>query len=430
MRTTRTGKKSTPPKQLWLPCLRGMLGDWIFYSALFPLGEIADRVSYAEELHTSKKLSQMIQRHLMSGRSDEIASYLKTQSQRFFNSMVVAVYEGNPSWHDIGGISSNLPGLMVSDIPEEVLGSFGLLRLTGEERLFAIDGQHRLAGIKSAVIGESELRSEEVSVLLVAHKNTASGLQRTRRLFTTLNKRAVPVSKGEIIALDEDDVMAIIARRLVESHPFFTEDRIAFAASNNLPAKDYRHLTTIGNLYDVLGIIFAKIKDQCDVRDLKYCRPPDKDLKAYEHFAIKYFDLLCQHNPPMSKLAAAEEPEVVIQEYRGGFGGNVLFRPIGMTVFAEAVAQASKKHRLDDAIRRVSGLPQELTAPPFLDVLWDKTKKRMDNQGRALARDLLLHLIGEFPKTKVRSLGIRYAKAQGVDEDDWQAALGRLQGLN
>ena len=40
----------------------------------------------------------------------------------------------------------------------------------------------------------------------VMHKNTTDGLEATRRLFTTLNKTAKPVSKNAVIALDEDDV--------------------------------------------------------------------------------------------------------------------------------------------------------------------------------------------------------------------------------
>ena len=50
---------------------------------------------------------------------------------------------------------------------------------------------------------------DEVSVIFVAHEATSQGLERTRRLFTTLNKTDRPVSKGDIIALDEDDVVAI-----------------------------------------------------------------------------------------------------------------------------------------------------------------------------------------------------------------------------
>jgi DNA sulfur modification protein DndB len=71
--------------------------------------------------------------------------------------------------------------------------------------MFAIDGQHRLAGMKEAVVSQPALGADEVSLVLVAHQTSKSGLERTRRLFTTLNKTARPVGKGEIIALDEND---------------------------------------------------------------------------------------------------------------------------------------------------------------------------------------------------------------------------------
>ena len=111
------------------------------------------------------------------------------------------------------------------------------------------------------------------SVIFVGHKQTPAGERRTRRLFTTLNKTAKPVSKNEIIALDEDDVMAIIARRLVEFHPWFQGKRVAFNPTANLAATDTHSLTTIVNLYDVLTILFSKISPRQRVDAMKYYRP-------------------------------------------------------------------------------------------------------------------------------------------------------------
>jgi len=128
-----------------------------------PLQEVAPRVDYAKALHKSNKLSEMIQRELEEGRAEEIATYLRTQGQRFFNSLVIAVYGGNPSWHDIGDFSSNLPGVSVEKIPEKALNSFGLLLFTGDEELFALDGQHRLAGIKAAVQNGDSIKEEVTS---------------------------------------------------------------------------------------------------------------------------------------------------------------------------------------------------------------------------------------------------------------------------
>ena len=93
----------------------------------------------------------------------------------------------------------------------------------------------------------------------------------------------------------------------------------------------------------------------------------------------------------------------------------------------EVVAQLSKRYQLAACVKRVSQLPQQLDKPPYLGVLWDGTKQRMDNQGRALARDLLLCKLDEMPRKKIRSVGQCYAKALGLDPDSWGKALRRLQ---
>ena len=108
-------------------------------------------------------------------------------------------------------------------LPRELDGVLGILRLDGTQTLFAIDGQHRVEGIRQALKENKELGREEVSVILVAHRNDSDGMERTRRLFTTLNRYAKPVSKSEIVALDEDDIIAITTRALVEKHPLFQE---------------------------------------------------------------------------------------------------------------------------------------------------------------------------------------------------------------
>ena len=190
------------------------------------LGVLADRVSFANELHKNKALSQLIQRQLREGRSTEIAHYLNSNPERFFNSLVVAVYGGEPSWSALDAVRPNSTDLDVNDLSEDAIASIGFLGLSGDEALFALDGQHRLAGIEEALKSNPALAKDEISVIFVAHGNDEKGLRRTRGLFTTLNKTARPVDKGEIIALDEADVMAITARDLVENDPRFSEDRI------------------------------------------------------------------------------------------------------------------------------------------------------------------------------------------------------------
>ena len=246
------------PSELVLPALRGIMGDWVYYSCLMSLDELSERVHYARDIHKHSALSQMIQRQLDGRRSAKIADYLKRQPQRFFNSLVVATYGGNPSWHALEDVRNVSEKDELAGLNQEIVESVGFLTLRGDENLFALDGQHRLAGIKRIIKdGIDQDPYDEVSVIFVAHKATDEGLERTRRLFTTLNKTARPVSKGDIIALDEDDVMAICVRRLIEETELFTDERIAFVATNNMPVTNKSSLTTIGNLYDVLTILFT-----------------------------------------------------------------------------------------------------------------------------------------------------------------------------
>src|SRR4051794_24765048 len=118
-------------KPLYLPTLRGIFGDWIYYTSLVPAYEVAARVRFAHDLHVkNRQLSDMIQRELKSGRSEEIANYLQ-RDDRFFSSLVVAVYGGDPSWHEFGDIKSERKDISISDIPDSAKDSLGFLSLSG-----------------------------------------------------------------------------------------------------------------------------------------------------------------------------------------------------------------------------------------------------------------------------------------------------------
>jgi len=85
----------------FIPALRGRFGDWAFYSTLMRLSDVADRIDFAQQIHESRALSELIQRELKEGRAQEIARYLRANEDRFFNSLVVAIYGGSPGWHEL-----------------------------------------------------------------------------------------------------------------------------------------------------------------------------------------------------------------------------------------------------------------------------------------------------------------------------------------
>ena len=391
---------------LVFPALRGVMGDWVYYSCLMDLPTLAMRVDYATDIHKSTQLSDMIQRQLKENRAAEIAEYLQTQSERLFNSLVVATYGGNPNWHALSSVNSpDGTADELSNLTDDTLASIGFLTLRGDERLFALDGQHRLAGIKTAVAqGLSQDPFDQLPVMFVAHRDDQLGLQRTRRLFTTLNKTAKPVSKGDTIALDEDDVMALSVRWLVdEEGDLFRGERVAFVANNNLPVSNQSSLTTIGNLYDVLGIFFTRAETNLKrvKSELGKTRPADPELHAYFAFAKDIFVRLRDHFHELDEFFSAENTVPVVQRYRNV---NALFRPVGLEAFATTISRLSTAMPLADAFDLAAKLPRALASPPYSGLMWNPTRETVSNRHKVTMRELLLYMLGHSSLTPTQLL--------------------------
>lgn len=386
-------KKQAP---LVLPALRGSIGNWIYYSCLMPFSEISTRVRYAEEIHPDKALSQLIQRSLEGPRAKHIADYLASTKERFFNSLVLATYGGSPNWLEVGDFRSTTSPEVVKLISEDAMDSLGFLSLSGTEKIFAIDGQHRLAGIRRAMEDGLELTQEQVPVILVGHKKDAAGMQRTRRLFTTLNKTAVPVRKRDIIALDEDDAMAITARRLVETDVAFRDPKIAVISSQNIPAGNRVCLTTISSLYDVLKHLFMfDVKQRTD-RSLRFNRPADDRLEHYYQVATSYFSAVGKAFKPVGDLFAADDPASITALHRGSHGGHLLFRQIGIDIFTRTAIEVATTRGIGlfEAVNQLRGLPTDISDAPYRHVIWDPDRHIILIRGKSLARDLVRYMVG------------------------------------
>lgn len=403
-----------------LPALRGIMGDWVYYTCLMDIYELSRRVHFAKDVHSNQRLSGMIQRQLKNGRATEIAQYLESQPERFFNALIVATYEGQPNWHALNDVKSRTRNGELGGLDDETIASVGFLSLQGDERLFALDGQHRLAGIKEAINKGSIEQDpyDEVSVIFVGHKSTPQGRERTRRLFTTLNKTTRPVKKGEIIALDEDDVMAICVRRLIEETELFVESRIAFVASNNMPTTNTTSLTTIGNLYDVLTILFTEAQSELKERkaNLQRIRPDDETLDKYFKFAETYFLQLRKNFKALDEFFSAGNTQPVVQKYRGNHGGHVLFRPIGLEILTRVITHLTNDMSLARAVKLVAQLPSDINEEPFQRLIWEPGNRVMLNAHKVTTREVLLYMVGKhserFPKVKLQE---RYRKETGKD---------------
>ena len=411
------------PNELIIPALRAHMGDWIYYVTFLRMDQIADKIHIAENIHSSNVLKDMIQRQI-TNRSGQISDYLLKQSQRFFNSLIVGVYGGSPDWYELK-VGTNRH-IHAPDLPSELDGVLGILCLDGTQTFFAIDGQHRVEGIKQALKKNSELEKEEVSIIFVAHQNDSSGMERTRRLFTTLNRYAKPVSKSEIVALDEDDIVAITTRELVEKHPLFQE-KISLSKTKAVAVNDNRSFTTIITLYDVLEILFKKTKGWTE---FKRHRPEDITIAEFYADSVQFWNTLIEFFPPLEKILKSKPEENIAGCFRNRDGGHLLFRPVGLLILAQVVRYAKDSGLSEsEAIKRISKVSMELTDEPWIGLIWDKTNKRMigDTTRQKVAKQVLYYIIGgDLSDIKTSFEAVRREYAGLLNKEESEVKLHRL----
>lgn len=372
-------------KRLVLPCLRGYLGSWTTYTCLMRLSDAARLIEFAHELHRIDKLSDNIQRELSKGRPAEIAEYLLQDEDRFFNSLVVAVYDGDPNWHEVDGFAPNTEEAASLNFPEYAQNCLGFLSITGEEKLFALDGQHRLAGIKAAIDKSDDIRDELINVIIVAHKNTPTGIVKSRRLFTTLNKKAKLVSKDTIIALDEDDISACITRKLIESDDFnyFNEDVVSFSTG---PVRDKTSITSIVNIYDNVQKLVA-LKLGVKESELDHYRY--RDYEAVYDFVSSFYSKTFEGCPELFRVAMNG---VDAGYYRNSeTGGHLLFRPIGWDVYTDVYISLVVNYRLssEQAINSILTKNLNLSGDLLVNRVWSRVQRKILKVSAKSLRDII-----------------------------------------
>ena len=412
-------KKKQKKKELLLPALRAQIGSWKYFISSMRMQDIADRINYAEEIHKRKELNELLQRQV-SARKKYIVKYLETQEQRFFNSIIVGVYKGSPEWYELA-IGKN-KHFDPDNLPEYMEGVIGFLKLSGSEELFAIDGQHRVAGIREAVRKNEKFNDEEVSVIFVSAKMDTKGKQKTRRLFSTLNRYAKQVKRSYIIALNEDDAVAIITRKLIEDHPFFKNDKI-YLESKNIRKTDFDNFTSLEALYDSLDVYLCD-KKKSEWENYKTIYPGDDEIDHYYKSATQIMNKLVSSFAVLKGLSKTSNNSKVIKKYRGDHGGHLIYRPVGLIIIFHAIKLAKEANmNIDIALKRIALMQSNLTDEPWSKLLWDKARKRMyptiNKDRHEVAAQLIFYMIhGNLAAIKLSEDKLQKSYAKAIDWDE------------
>jgi DNA sulfur modification protein DndB len=377
-----------------LPALRSRVGDWNYYVTTLSFEEVADLIKSPDEIHERKKLAEWIQREAIDSHAEAIAQYIVGNPQRFLGSLIVGVYGGAPNWTPLNVNVPDDEGISKDQLAR-IEGKLGLLRLSGSENLFAIDGQHRVAGIKLALKGEvvaEQIGDDSVSAIFVAHDpKTEEGKQRTRRLFTTVNKKAKIISRSAKIALDEDDGFAIVTRRLIDSHWLFEDTRkyVLYSSGGSIPATDMTSITSVVGLFEIVRDLYGG-----SLKEFEETRPDEDSLMEHFELCSEYFNQLLAQIPEYKAVFFSAEARP--GDYRKYDKNHLLFRPIGQRAFARAVEWlVSRGDTVAAAVKKLRGAELFIQEKDWHYIVWNPVDETMITNKILLAEAQLLSLAGQ-----------------------------------
>lgn len=388
--------RKTMKKKMILPCIRGTIGKWVYYSSALNAEQITEWVEPSKDIKVAKSLDEYLQRTLKA-REKEISKYIIRNDYHFFNSILIGVYGGVPDWIEFN-VERKIEEL--GGNPELLVETVGLLVFSGEERMFAIDGQHRVQGINKAFNEVKKqqkgigLLSEKFPVIFLAHIDDEKGRRRTRRLFSDINKKAKTIPTKDTIIIDEEDICAIVTRKIYGKSPYFKLGSLIDIESDSrsLDRNDFAHFTNLTNLYTVIKRLKPLYKKEKDTNDWEIENVQKLDT-IVEEFLDFIFKNKAEYNDFFIKKSLSLKEAREDNKY-------LLFRPIGFTLIARLYAHFHKHQKLKKLKKHINTLSFILPKSPFNKILWDNGKMEANIKNQTLAFNLSLYLLQEENKRK------------------------------
>lgn len=447
-----------------IPVQRTEMGGTEAYVGSVTLEWFAHQVNFASYLpllrhkynpHTDNieidadSIDEIQQRPLDWSRQSALVQYLASRKHHKFPPVLVVI---NQPWVDDPTAGEwDKHGKAIKSAAEfsplDNEGKFGLLDVNAENvTIYALDGQHRLMGVQGLIellrnrklqrykkdktpyealmtvddlveqfnLSPAYLQSlpqEKIGIefisAVVPGETREEARRRIRSVFVHVNLMAVPLTKGQLTQLDEDDGFSIVARNIAVNHPLLEqrEDRKPRVNWNSATvANKSTVLTTLQAIKEMseryLGQKFLYWKQE---KGLISMRPEDEDLEQGIAEFSKLFDYLAslssykvlenEHTPALRRFSFEKESGE----------GNMLFRPVGQVALVQALGilvfkkglsleKIFKKLRKFDKQGGFSNI--ELPNSIWYGILFDPTRKRILVAGKDLAAKLIIYLLG------------------------------------
>ena len=420
-----------------------------------------------------------------------LTAYLLSNRNHKFTSILAVIepeWINNPkdkNWGDDGRALKNSIEFEALDSS----GSIGLINISNQT-IFALDGQHRIMGIKGVQelisgqifyltknkkqkgdpISKSDffkmIKAEETDLRKILNETMSiefipavikgetrdEARARLRSYFVSINKNAKKISKGEGDLLDEDDGYKVVAKELALEHPLFKDpanekhrinmqDQALPASSNwistivaiNNMSEKYLSQSKIERNERWKGILNGKIS----------IRPPEDELTEATKEFRQFLDIVNKLTifQKINRGGEVKKLREFPSEKNPDFEGHLLMRPIGQQILADAVGRmVSNGWKLDDIYQNLEKIDQAShfnTFNPssiFYGITYDFNKKGMitDTTTQDRAADYLVYLLhGELEVDELQNyIDQIVSKRSLFDENKWINFEGNKESNN
>jgi len=387
------------------PAIRAKMGSkdegWTYYMVKMKMRDVAKNIEFVSDLDVPQSTLEILQRFKSESRINSmIVPYLQDRPDRFFSSIIVACLGGNASFQSI---AIEKTGDEVTDrLNENVQNSLGVLSLEGGHDYYALDGQHRLGAIKNIIEDKifpadsgAGFLDEEISVIILrankldAAKDDDNNQWRRmfRRVFTSLNRYTKPTDRDTNILMDDDDIIAITTRNMIEQFgPFQWEGEVLDNAKIALKGKNLQehkpHLTTLQTLYEMNELFLSSADNETvwvDLPKYKQKRPEEQFINDCTDNLTTIWQSLLDAVPELGKNPKFMRinNEDAVTDVENESENNFFFRPnIQEHVLARLIRHMIDEGELDlnaktlqKEFEKINKLPSSLFSTPWRDVL-------------------------------------------------------------
>lgn len=393
-----------------VPAMRGRLGTTEYFIVTMKAKRVAEKMKTATEIDGWEELSldEKYQREINLNRvKKEIAPYFADNKDRFTGSLIVAMQ--NSENNEYEPVKEVIKANSFSGSHKSAADNLGFLTFSDEEVFIPIDGQHRAKALQYAISGRDEkndtlpfhpdasLAQEDVVVMLVKFNSTEEK-QKARRIFNKVNRYAKQPSKAETLIIDDDDVVAVLTRRMTRKDDGFLTGDLVEISGNTLPAKSGA-FTTLATLYEINKEILQK-RGHSDISQSQRPTPEEENIYWREllgtwEFLIENFD---EFNAAL--LNQSDEGDETRRQMRQTC---LALKPIGQRVLLRAFLDNTESRQdgqnpdfdRDTAISRLNAVDWTLSNPIWLNILTrDESRVMSGLAAISIGADFVSYLIG------------------------------------